>query len=182
MIIDASKIKSTETIEITGREGWLQQIYASFPTPKGQTMPILTGSFLVDARDPLMVRIRGTLEYSPFVDCSRCALEITWPMKEEIDVRFLREAPEFEGELEVDLEASGLEDYILNNGKTFDLEVLLNDAIQLSLPTQLIQKNKSNQCLVCLKDLSNPIQLGTGTDDDNPFSVLKNLKMPSNLS
>lgn len=178
MIIDASRIKSTETIVITGEEGWLTQIYASFPTPKGQAMPKLTGSFLIDARDPMTVNVRGTLEYAPFVDCSRCALEISWPINESIDVRFLREAPEFEDELEIDLEAAGLEDYILDNGKTFDLEILLNDAIQLSLPTKLIKVGEDNNCLVCSKDLSAPLALESNpAEDTNPFAVLKGIKL-----
>jgi uncharacterized metal-binding protein YceD (DUF177 family) len=177
MIIDVSKMKTVETFKVEGTEPWLSKIYSEFKTPKNTTAPLLRGSISVDARDPACVTVKGSIEYSPFVDCSRCGLGISWPISETIETRFLRDLPDFSDDLELD-EAS-IEEFTLMDGKTFDLEELINDVVQLALPARLVQAGPNDECLVCDEKLSEPIHDVKDVDPLNPFRALKNIKLDS---
>lgn len=182
MLIDVSKINQTEKFEILGNEAWLEAIYNNFPTPGNLPTPKIKAIIDVDARDPACVSIKGEIDYAPYVDCSKCGLEITWPLHEKIDTKFLKELPEIEGDdlTDLELEAQDLEEYTLVNGKFFNLETLINDAIQLALPTKLIKKDDQDNCLVCFKNTSGLIVISTDSDPvKSPFDALKKLKLDS---
>ena len=178
MIIDVSKMKSIEIFKIEGTEDWLSKIYAEFKTPKDAQRPLLKALVSVDARDPVCVTVKGTVDYTPFVDCSRCGLAISWAISESIETRYLRDISDLSDDLELD--ESSIEDFTLTNGKTFDLEELINDAVQLALPTRLIRVGANDECLVCDEKLSDPIQNSADSESAlNPFKALKNLKLDS---
>jgi uncharacterized metal-binding protein YceD (DUF177 family) len=182
MMIDVSKINHTERFEILGNEEWLENIYKSFPPPPKMPSPKIKATIDVDARDPACVNVKGEVEYTPYVDCSKCGLEITWPLHEKIDTKFLKDLPTMDGEemTELELEAHNLDEYILVNGKFFNLETLINDAIHLALPTKLVKKDDQDNCLVCFKDTSGFIAISTDHDrSKSPFDALKNLKLDS---
>jgi len=178
MIVDVSKMKSIETFKIEGTEDWLSKIYAEFKTPKDAQKPLLQALISVDPRDPACVTVKGTVDYTPFVDCSRCGLAISWAISEKIETRFLRDISDLSDDLE--LNETSIEDFTLTNGKTFDLEELINDAVQLALPTRLIRVGANDECLVCDEKLAEPIQKSTDSESAlNPFRALKSLKLDS---
>jgi uncharacterized metal-binding protein YceD (DUF177 family) len=112
------------------------------------------------------------------VDCSRCGLAISWAISEKIETRFLRDISDLSDDLE--LNETSIEDFTLTNGKTFDLEELINDAVQLALPTRLIRVGANDECLVCDEKLAEPIQKSTDSESAlNPFRALKSLKLDS---
>lgn len=177
MIVDVSKMKSVETIKVEGTEPWLSKIYSEFKTPKNATLPLLQAAISVDARDPACVTVKGSVDYTPFVDCSRCGIGISWPISETIETRFLRDIPEFSEDLELD-EAS-IEEFTLKDGKTFDLEELINDVVQLALPPRLVRVGENDECLICDEKLSEPIHNVKEAESLNPFKALKNIKLDS---
>lgn len=199
MILDISALKQNKTIDITGNENWLSQIYASFagisgrdtslPKSKGadlvansalkQAPHLITGcvTFVVD--NPSYVHITGNIKFEPLLDCSRCSKDIPWPIEETIDVFLLREKPQFDEETE--LTSSDLDEYYLEDNQNFNLEIAVNDVLQTAVPIQVVKRGDNGRCLYCNADLSNPIAITSpaseSQDPQNPFAKLINVKL-----
>ena len=148
MKVDIKTLTENMDVSISGKEEWLNKIYKSFnETPKSAEKPLITGEITINVDNPTYVQISGKVSFSPFLSCSRCATPIRWPLAEQIDLILLRERPQFEEE--ADLEESELDEYYLDDGEDFDLEVVINDALQTARPVQTILRDeKGNAYLV----------------------------------
>jgi uncharacterized metal-binding protein YceD (DUF177 family) len=177
MIIDISQLKQNQSVEINGQESWLDKIYDSFgKAPKDKEKPLITGKVDILVENPTYVQIIGSVEYSPYLDCSRCSLPITWPLKEEFDIYLLREKPQFAEEQ--DLDESEMSEYYMEDNRNFDLEVAINDALQTERPFSPVIKDEYDQCVPCGADLSsNLMGSSENADKASPFAALKDMKL-----
>mgnify|MGYP001545124214 CR=1 FL=1 len=183
MKIDVSKLKQPLELAITGQEPWLSEIYkpfANIPSPQ-QSPPLLTATLTITLQEPTeYVRVVGQLQYTPWVDCSRCADPISWPVTSAIDEYFCRGTdPNAEAPL-VDRELAQMEDNFLPDDM-LDIAALLNETVQLALPTQLVKTTEDGRsCVVCQADVTQACIHKESTADEeapSPFAALKDLKL-----
>ena len=78
MKIKINQIGLGKNIELSGAEQWLESIYENFPAPTGEISPKLTGQINLATNESKQVVATGTIEYEPFVTCSRCSKPIRW--------------------------------------------------------------------------------------------------------
>jgi uncharacterized metal-binding protein YceD (DUF177 family) len=179
MKVDVRNIREEIKISISGSESWLERIYKYFPTNKDQERPLVSATFSIvhDASLSCFI-VRGELAYAPYVDCSRCAIKIQWPIKESFEIYYMKKTKAVPS-LEEDLQEEDFGEYLLVNDE-IDLEEVLNDQIQLAIPTQTVRVSSGSKgdCMVCGKDVTSLLVYGNTTEDvaPNPFAVLKDLK------
>ncbi len=188
MKLKVTELRDSLRVEIRGDEPWLGFIYESFGQREVGKGPLVTGHFTVAPGDYGVFTVKGLVRYTPKVPCGRCQDGIDWLIERDIDVRFLspfvpeefKEEDE-EGEEERDLEPEDLDSYYIEKG-VLDIEQVLNDLIQTSLPQRLVKATPDGKsCLVCLADLQERmVYEDKQAKDTNPFAVLKNLKLPEN--
>lgn len=181
MKIKVSTLSAPLKVTVTGTEDWLTGIYENFPVPPGAQPTLVKAQIDLKPDGYGRVEVQGHLEFQPFLSCSRCADMVPWQVNQNFTVSF-RPEPNVETlEKEVDLQSEDLDIYYFEN-EAIDLEALLNDLIQTSIPSQVIPKsNDGKNCVVCLETLSDGLIYESETPDDdknNPFAVLKNLKLP----
>lgn len=178
MYIDASKIEQTQKLQILGHEPWLADIYAEFPTPEGRGERLLTGSITIDPPRHGFVEVSGELSYSPFVACSRCNEPIEWPISPKFQISYRQSPTQSMERREVDLEADELDHYFLKAGDMLDIDELVNDQVNLAIPTRTIKvSERGSDCGVCLQPLGTDAVYTEGeTASQSPFSILSTLK------
>lgn len=181
MKIKVSTLTAPLTVTVTGTEDWLNGIYENFPAPKGAQPSFVKAQINLRPDEYGRVEVQGQFEYQPFLSCSRCADMIPWAISQSFTVSFRPEPSAETLEKEVDLQAEDLDIYYFEDA-AINLEELLNDLIQTSIPSQVIPKSADGKnCAVCLETLSDGLIYESETTDDdktNPFAVLKNLKLP----
>lgn len=177
MKIDVTQLAENLTIEISGNEEWLSKIYSSFPHPKNESKPLITGKVLVRVDNPTYIQISGSVDYSPFLECDRCSTPIRWPMSEAIDVILLREKPQFEEE--ADLEEDELNEYFMEDGRHFDLEIAINDSLQTARPSRVILEEGHTECVSSSEMEDQPFASSKNSDASNPFAALKDMQLNS---
>lgn len=180
MRIKVQDIIKTLAVDISGVEDWLSEIYNTFPVPskfaEQQDVPRLSGQLQLEKMSSNVVRVRGSLDYAPFVACSRCDDSIQWPISTQIDTIY-RPAPEEEVENNVhDVHAADLDDYFIIGGE-IDLELLVNDSIHLALPSKLIKSSEDGRlCSVCGIDLTSDKVCSAGDAvKESPFRNLQQM-------
>ncbi len=181
MQIDVSKIVTNkpEEVVITGNEDWLSEIYALFPTVKGQEQPKITGKMSIARHEMNILSVKGYVEYMPFVDCSRCAIPISWSISESIEAYgAVGKSPGLQTDEEDEDDISGsddITDYLQEN--FLNLELIVNEAIQLAIPLRTVPKSENDICQICFKAVgSEAVYCSNDNFSENPFKVLKNLK------
>lgn len=182
MKIKVADLKEPLVVKISGSEEWLSTIYGYFPAPEDTKSPLITGELTVREKGYGIVEITGNISYAPFILCSRCAEPLQWPIERDIDLMY-RDLPENESPRERELTLKEMDEFYIQNG-FLDLELIVNEEIQLEVPSTTVPKdNKGRGCSPCA-DLgdkgktvytSNPEE----TDRENPFAVLKNLRLPN---
>jgi uncharacterized metal-binding protein YceD (DUF177 family) len=192
MRVHLRELTPTKTIVLKGDETWLAGLYGDFPLSNPKTAP-LTGSLTLDLEESGSVQVTGTLQFGPTVPCSRCEKTLSWPLAIEVDARYLPPTGEALPR-DKTLKASEVESYYLEYQEV-DLEALVNDVVQTSLPTRYVQENEDGTaCLPCGADLTVDHLWSSESADGpksserapakaakdgapNPFEVLKDLKL-----
>lgn len=182
MKIEVKHIGNYKKFDVSGQEKWLEAIYKFFPTGNKDPHPTLTAQIEVSyVEDLFAYSVKYQLDYSPKVDCSRCGIKIDWPLQLSDEVYYYAQ-PDRSQEVDIiDLDTQDLDTYYVEDGQ-IDLESLLNDVVQLAIPSQTVppKKASSDDCCTCGDDLSKTKVFGPKPEDDasNPFNVLKQLKKP----
>ena len=203
MKVSVKELKKTATVLIRGDEPWLEPIHSSFALEANDTCaPGVDGkprqlrgelSFNLDSFG--CVAVRGHIKYEPLVPCSRCDLSIPMDVSQDVDVIFKPRPDEgsrsggdhshqnYRGHQprEVTLTSENLDDNYLVADK-IDVEELLNDLVQTSIPLQTCQPDPATgHCRYCKSDLATLRVFSSGGDDVadepvSPFAKLAELK------
>ena len=180
MRLAVSSISEQTVIEIRGDEPWLEPLYRDFPLPGGAgERATLTGRLEFRLEEAGSVMVTGTLTYAPIVTCSRCDKALAWPLRCEVSTRFL---PEQVNDMprEKNLSRDDLDAYFLDS-HAVDVELLVNDTVQMALPTQFLATDPSGQnCRICAVQLDTEQVYGSAKEpaEKSPFAALKGLKLP----
>lgn len=171
-------LNEAKKLPFSGQENWLEPIYSFFSVPRNQQRPLLQGSFCL-TRSENFVEVQGSYQFSPFIPCSRCSELIQWPLTESIKINVLLTEQDFLPER--NLSKAELDEYYCEN-RQIDLELILNEAVQLALPTVTTGLSPENpsacpQCHTenlrdCIYSSSTLAEKGR-----NPFARLKELKL-----
>jgi len=175
--IEVDSLKSQKIVAVSGREPWLEIIYDLFPVPEGESrpQPLLSGEITFKPEVTGLISANGKIEYQPYVDCSRCAAPIQWNISTTFSVSY---RPELANQrpTEHTLEREELDEYEIEDGM-IDVAQLLNDQVQLVLPSQTVLASPDGKnCRVCLDPLEGDLVVSIGEQNISPFSILKNLK------
>lgn len=177
MRVHVNQLHPDLTVTIVGTESWLDRIYADFPADAGGDRPRITGEITLCMETAGSVFVSGRVHYAPIVSCSRCALGIPWPMTLDLATRFTPPATNLPPARERNLSRAELDVYHFEE-EAIDLEALINDMVQTSLPNQMIATtDDGSSCRVCSADLTSP-QAYTSEEKTSPFDALKGLKLP----
>jgi len=187
MKIDLDTIKEgiPFKLAITGDEAWLSAIYLDFPSPDGKLPPKITGKMSVARETDEIFRIDGSINFVPWVECSRCAKDINWNASSTFTYRIapqsMVEPDDGDANHEKSLSSSS-SDLLMYENDQFDAAEFVNDQVQLTLPLQIINRDpKSDSCLDC-GDRLDTTQVyedkdAKKSDADNPFAALAKLKL-----
>ena len=168
MIIQLSKITKEMAYELNGSEDWMEEIYQGIPTSDPKASPLQV-SIRIKPLPEKKFHLDAKLEFSPFLDCSRCGIPIEWPIKKTFSLVFEPTPSTFEKE--IDLKTEDLDKYYYKNNE-IDVEPILNDLVQTSLPTKVIKKSSNQKnCQVCKKDIDKPLVFESNEEKSNPFSA-----------
>lgn len=177
MFIRVDEIHPTLSITIQGNEPWLDAIVRNLQEGEAQSPSKITGQVQFRKDSAGFVYGQGNIKHTPMLSCSRCAMDIPWPLDVDFQATW---RPPFESHTpkEMALSAEDLDTYFMVDGK-INLEELVNDVLQCELPDQvLIRKENSDDCGVCGVNLLNNLVYGSDKpiERSSPFAVLKNLK------
>lgn len=180
MKIKVSDLKRPLTVTVTGEEEWLAQIYQTFPVPQGRETPRLKADVTFTPETASIVDVQANIEYTPYVSCSRCLDPLAWKIERRFDATY-RVAPTAKEQDEIELSTNDLDEYWIENGM-IDIEVLINEEVQLAIPSQTILRDEDgNGCPKCRGELGDkPLyqaKSAVGDKPENPFAVLKNLNL-----
>lgn len=182
MKIKVADLKEPLVVKVSGKEDWLGTIYGYFPAPEGKNSPLIQGELTVKAKGYGIVEVYGNLAYAPFIECSRCAEPLQWPIHREVDLMY-RELPVNETPRERELTLKEMDDFYIRDG-LIDLELVINEEIQLEVPSTTVPKDsKSRGCSFCSEQAEKGgVAFGSNPEPkerENPFAILKNLKLPN---
>lgn len=177
MKIDLLDIDPQVNVTINGDEPWLESIYRSFESnPNTPAAPRLSGTMTVKKTGYGTYATTGDVKFSPLVACGRCDQLLSWPLDLHFTIDCREEKKSSETARERDLKESEMEIFYFSGGH-IDLELILNEMIQIALPSQTVQKDDRDQCMVCHKDLRDDLAYGSReAAKENPFAVLKKLQ------
>lgn len=121
------------------------------------------------------VAVKGRIEGTAEIDCSRCLQPIQGPLSLDFDVEYLTEG-ELGGEGEHELQAADLDVDELG-GNQLDLRQLAREQILLNIPEQVYcTEDCKGLCEKCGANL-NLVDCNCGEDEVDPrWEALKNLK------
>ncbi|MCB9228413.1 MAG: DUF177 domain-containing protein [Deltaproteobacteria bacterium] len=169
---------------IDGTETWLDLAYSWFPAPKEGQRPILSGSLSFDLYEEAeTLSVQAAISYAPYIPCDRCQEAIQVPLSVDItrNYFFYSHAPDIPGR-ELDLSSAELEELYLEKDGSLDLAELVNELIQLELPSAIRHQPGDPDCLNASELPDGLCVWGTTPDDtekaEGPFSVLAKLKDP----
>jgi len=177
MRVSLTDLSKSKKVVVTGEEGWLAKIYELFAAPKDQQTPKVSAELHISEYHHDICNVDVSLRYEPFVDCSLCATPIRWPLTIHEQVQY-RHPPENELPREHNLAKEELDHYFFDQD-AIDIEALLNELIQIALPSRLIKRSADgSSCTVCQRDLraSQAYEDPGDFKKDNPFEALKKLK------
>ena len=173
--IDESKPK---TISLVGTESWLDATYDVFSKVQGKKKPLISGSLTL-SRLGVLVRLQGQLRYQPYVSCSRCDQEVTWPIQKTFTCEYAIDDQGLARSVSRDDEP-GSNDYICE-GAFLDLASICNEVIVLSIPNQTFCADAVGGASDCGLGMVGdrvypPIAQGT-RDATHPFAKLMQLQL-----
>ena len=158
-------LEQTRHVNITGHEDFLEEIYKYFPHPSHNNKPLITGSISLQIIGEGIVQVKGSLNFSPFLNCSRCNSPITWTLSEAVDLLY-QEKKMSPNDLPKNKELSKEElneyNYDPRTG-FFDLEQIISEAINLAIPSTISPEDQRTPQHNCLKLKSDDILYSTKT-------------------
>jgi len=171
MKLVVSQMREPGSLVITGREPWLASIYKEFRTGEA----LISGTLHYEPRHGGAVRIRGQIAFEPQIGCGRCDRSIPWDLGHTFDLLY-REREGDDPRRERDLIREELDFYYIEND-IIDLEIVINEQLQLVLPSQAVRRDPTGKmCLVCGDDVSSTLVAGPKDDrSQSPFAKLKSL-------
>lgn len=180
MKIKVADLKEPLVVKVSGNEDWLKTIYSYFPAPKETNAPLIQSELTITAKGYGIVEVQGNITYSPFIECSRCAEPLQWSIHRDVELMY-RELPENESPRERELTLKDMDDFYVRDG-LIDLELIINEEIQLEIPGTTVPKDSEGRgCTVCTEQAEKggtTYSTPEHTERENPFAVLKNLKLP----
>jgi len=127
-------------------------------------------------RHGLDILVRGHLEGSLQVSCSRCLKRFSQPIEADFDL-LLAPGPETVGQEEEELSKADL-DVDFYSGEVVNLESILREQILLALPLKpLCAETCRGICPHCGADLNQETCQCAAEDSDSPFAILKKIKV-----
>ncbi|MCX6126668.1 MAG: DUF177 domain-containing protein [Proteobacteria bacterium] len=180
MLVRIAEIASKKSIQILGTEAWLGPIAASIANRKTNNggLGSITGDLNLRADSAGFIYGSGTIRHTPVLTCSRCDLEIPWPIEAKIDVSW-RPAFESHAPQELTLTHQDLDVYFIENG-SIDIAQLILDTLNFALPSQLpVRRDDTDDCGICGESLASTLVYGEAEQERplSPFSALKDLKL-----
>ncbi len=178
MKIKTRKLFNSLVVNVSGSEDWLSAIYQLFPSPTEANQPKIAATLQISPIDETRYyAVKGTIQYAPFVACSRCNEPINWPINVSFSVRY---QPDDDGEAGVDkiLTREELDYYFLDAQGDIDLEALLNEQIQLAVPSKtILVAEDGHHCRICLSPLMRAdLPISSTGNQNSPFAKLAALK------
>lgn len=179
MRIKSSQILTQCRIQLSGTEPWLDSIYADFRATDvpSHSAPI-TGYIDLSPNEKGGISVQGAIEYTPIVGCARCDKSIPWPISVQIGT-IVEPATAEPLARDLNLKEDELESYHLDINDEFDIEMIINDAIQTAIPSQFLAYSENGKdCKICNLDLSGTKVYSVGESEaKSPFAALKKLKI-----
>ncbi len=176
MYVDVAKIDRKQHLIVAGDEPWLAAVYAGFQVPKEQVPPRISGWIDVEPLKLGFAEVCGELTFSPYVACSRCGDPIQWPIKTNFAMSYRNDQTQSMQRKEVDLERDELDHYFLKDNR-LDVEELINEQIQIAIPSRTVKSGADGGCSVCHLPLEEDQVYSEQPDaGKSPFSVLSSLK------
>lgn len=178
MLIRVDDIHPTFSLSIHGNEPWLAPIVELMHDGETKSDSKITGEIQFRKDSAGFVYGKGHVKYTPLLACSRCAMDIPWPLDTTFEVMW---RPPFESVTprEMALSAEDLDVYFMVDGK-INVEELINDVLQCARPEQvLIRTEGSDDCGICGVNLLDNLVYGKDEplESTSPFAALKNLKI-----
>jgi uncharacterized protein len=129
-----------------------------------------------------LILIQGRFDTRIALACSRCLEKYETKLSQSFSLRFSRQIPQdvhFSDTDEIEITASQI-GLIYFEGDGIDLKDSLQEQIVLALPYKpLCRQDCKGLCPQCGTDLNHEICQCKNQSTSSPFSVLKNLKLPS---
>ncbi len=182
MRIELNKLPSEGmTVCLTGGEDWLDDIYSNF-LRLGDADPsqnqLLSGKIQIVRSAYDHFALSGTIQYQPYLSCDRCdhPIQVDLSCDPSVTIRpLLRVNADKGGEFELTRE--DLEYYFVEEDGVLDLFTILNDIIQLNVPSQVTPESS----LVvgahhCAERVTAKIAIEEQGERLSPFGVLASLK------
>jgi len=122
------------------------------------------------------VLVRGRLEGTLNLSCSRCLTPFNFPVSTDFDL-LLAPGPAPMGEVDEELTQADL-DVDFYTGEVVDLEKILREQVLLTLPLKpLCSENCRGMCPRCGVDLNQETCSCPAEESTSPFAMLKNIKL-----
>ncbi len=169
MIVNTLKLAKEKSISITGEEKWLEQIYSLYPSPEKVPAPKLKALVRLQPTDYGFINVNANIEYEPFIVCDRCNNQFKWPIKRTLELIF-QKPKKLDKKGEIDLQASDLDQYFIDQNGTINLEELINEQIVLAVPSQ----TRCQKCTSIPK--GQLVHSEKSNHNDSPFAALAELK------
>ena len=172
MQIDIQNITDKKNFEISGDESWLEPTYSYFENREKRHSPKIKSSVSITPYDFGVFYVEGHVDFSPELRCTRCNSLTNHSISRDFSMSFNPVTKEDLPNSEGDLHLSNLDEYTYES--QIDLEEILNEQIQCSIPTTI-------HCKDCKDQANEPLVHGKGNSaSDSPFSILKDLNFPKN--
>ncbi len=177
MLIRVADFYPNLSIKISGDEPWLKEIEKNLQVGEAPPASKITGEIHLRKDSAGFVYGDGSVKHTPTLSCSRCAIDILWPLEAKIAVTW---RPPFESVTprELALTSEDLDVYFIEDGK-IDISQIVNDVLLCAIPDQIVPRMEgSDDCGVCGINLLNNLVYGNNEplEITSPFDVLKNLK------
>ena len=142
MKIKLNKIKEVGklTVSIWGTEEWLADIYSNLEEGSKIEASVNISTTLIENR----YKIEGKIKVNSPLICRRCLKKVEWSGKVNFSVFFIDEKEELTRER--DLKESDLDEYWAEELGVIDLEVILNDMVQESIP-DVVDEEITHECI-----------------------------------
>jgi uncharacterized protein len=122
------------------------------------------------------ILVRGHLEGTLNLYCSRCLISFSYPAEADFDL-LLAPAPDRVSEAEEELTKADL-DRDFYNGETVNLESIIREQVLLTLPLKpLCAETCKGLCPRCGADLNQETCQCPAEESTSPLAILKNIKL-----
>jgi uncharacterized metal-binding protein YceD (DUF177 family) len=177
--ININTLNPTVQIDLKGDEAWLQQIYKSFEEWAGNIDTPIEGALSLSKDDYGFVQVKGSIAFTPKLPCSRCSDPIAFPIEIAVSTEFRPYNKDLPSDY--DLQKEELDYYYVDKDGNVDVEGLVNDLIQTSIPSKIVlTTDGGSACKICPNKFTDSKVFGSEpSEDDNPFAILKNIKLDS---